>query len=326
FEVETDFDIEGWDKKSELKFNRAIQLSELSKLESIKARDSHIIPEPKEGEEPEDPFERCDGFLRVVEGRYCLVKRIPVGYLKQAVYPVITDTVITYGSEYPFNEAISTYVSCAILDATHFVVGYADGGDASHGKAKIGAVSSGDEIAYGDEYEFNAADTRAISCAALDATHFVVCYRDYTSPWYGEAMIGVVTGDAIAYGDKYAFNAATTDYISCAALDATHFVVGYQDTGDASHGKAKIGAVSSGDEIAYGDEYTFNAATTDYISCAATECATSITLDATHFVVGFEDDGGDDYGIAMIGVLPSPVGLENKSANMASKMVAAGLI
>ena len=320
FGIETDFEIGGWDKKSELKFNTAVKLSELSQLESIKAKDNHIIPEPKEGEKPEDPLERCDGFLRAVEGRYYLVKRIPVGYLKQAAYPVVTDTVISYGSEYVFNTASTWDISCAALDATHFVVGYADEGDSDYGKAIIGVVSSGDQIAYGSEYVFNTAYTGHISCAALDDTHFVVGYKDTGGDSHGKAKIGVVTGNAIAYGSEYEFNAASTAIISCAALDDTHFVVGYRDYADGSHGKCKIGVVSSGDQIAYGSEYEFNAAATGEISCAA--------LDDTHFVVGYRDDGGDDYGIARVGTRSPapPVGLENKSANMGSKMVGAGLI
>ncbi|MBA7520292.1 hypothetical protein ES705_12385 [subsurface metagenome] len=298
FEIKTDFDIEGWDKKSELKFNKAIRLSELSKLESIKTWDSHIIPEPKEGEETEASFECCNGFLRVVDDRYYLIKQIPVGYLQQAVYPVITDTIITYGAEYEFNAAAdTTFISCAALDATHFVVGYRDGSDAGHGKAKIGVVSSGDEIAYGAEYEFNATNTYP-TCAVLDTTHFVVGYT-YWGAGEGKAKIGVVTGNVIAYGAEYTFCAGiNTTYISCAKLDATHFVVGYRDgAGALNYGKAKIGVVT-GNVIAYGSEYTFFAANTTSISCAA--------LDVTHFVVGYADGiGGEGY--AKIGVVTGNV-------------------
>jgi len=290
FEVETDFDIEGWDKKSELKFNTAVKLSELSQLESIKTWDNHIIPEPKEGEEPEDPFERCDGFFRVVDGKYFLVKRIPADYLRDAVYPVTTDVEIAYGAEYTFNAVATHYVSCAALDDTHFVVGFQDYGGDDYGIARIGTVS-GNTIAYGSEYTFNAAATYSVSCAALDSTHFIVGFEDiYNGP--GKCVVGVVTGDAIAYGSEYTFNGANTGYISCAALDSTHFVVGFQDDGGADHGIAMIGVVT-GDAIAYGAEYTFNAVATRYVSCAA--------LDTTHFVVGFTDN--DSYGKCMIGVV-----------------------
>ncbi len=265
FEFETDFDIEGWDGKSDYHFNKAIKLGELSQIESVKALDSHIPVEPKEGEEPEDLLERCDGFLRVKGGKSYLIKQIPVSYLKQAVYPVRTDVEIAYGSEYVFNEANTYYISCAALDSTHFVVGF----------------------------------------------------KDNVPPYYGIARIGEVTGNAIAYGSEYAFHEANTYCISCAALDATHFVVGFRDYGGDDYGIARIGEVT-GNAIAYGSEYVFNEAGTDYISCAA--------LDASHFVVGFRDYGGDNYGIARIGSLSTPYILENKSANMAAKMVAAGLI
>jgi len=420
FEIETDFDIPEWDGKSEYQFNTAIELTELTRIESIKTWDSHVIPEPKEGEEREEHFLRCAGFIRVVDGKTYLVKRIPVDYLQNAVYPVITDTVISYGAEYEFNAVTTDYISCAALDSTHFVVGYRDAGggnfghakigvvtgnaiaygaeyefnaattnyiscaalDATHfvvgyrddggdtfGHAKIGVVSSGDEIAYGAEYEFNAAATTNISCAALDSTNFVVGYQDAGGDTFGHAKIGVVTGNAIAYGAEYEFNAAATSYISCAALDATHFVVGYQDAGGDGRGHSKIGVVSSGDEIAYGAGYEFNAVLPNYVSCAALDATHFVVgyqdaggdgygiamigvvtgnaiaygaeyefnatftfyvscaaLDSTNFVVGYQDTGGAGYGIAMIGTLSEPAGLENKSANMGSKMVAAGLI
>jgi len=182
--------------------------------------------------------------------------------------------------------------STPLLDSTHFVVGFKDSGGDTYGHCKIGVVSSGDEIAYGSEYTFNAANTYYISCAALDATHFVVGFQDYGGAGYGIAMVGVVTGDAIAYGSEYEFNTASTSNIS---LDSTHFVVGFKDSGGDTYGHCKIGVVSSGDEIAYGSEYTFNSAATTDISCAA--------LDSTHFVVGFKDDGGANYGIARIGVV-----------------------
>jgi len=137
----------------------------------------------------------------------------------------------------------------------------------------------------------------ALNIPSLDDTHFVVGFSDYDADDYGRAIIGVVSsGDEIAYGSEYTFNAARAFNISCAALDSTHFVVGFGDT-FLGPGRAMIGVIT-GNAIAFGSEYTFNAAGTHYPSCAA--------LDATRFVVGFKDDGGDDYGIARIGVLPPP--------------------
>ena len=205
---------------------------------------------------------------------------------------------ITYGSEYVFNSAQTSNISCATLDSTHFVVGYTDNGNSYRGTAIVGVVSSGDQIAYGSEYVFNTLMATNISCAALDLTHFVVGYTDNGNNGRGTAIVCVVSsGNQIAYGSKYVFNSVGADYISCAALDSTHFVVGYRDYGGDSYGCAKIGTVSSGDEITYGSEYVFNAAAILYSSCA--------TLDSTHFVVGYEDNGGDNYGCAKIGTVSS---------------------
>ncbi len=47
-----------------------------------------------------------------------------------------------------------------------------------------------DEISYGSESIFNSANTDSISVSALDATHFVVAYRDDGNSSYGTAIIG----------------------------------------------------------------------------------------------------------------------------------------
>ncbi len=96
---------------------------------------------------------------------------------------------------------------------------------------------------------------------------------------------------AISYGSEYVFNSAATNYISVSALDSTHFVVGYQDTGNSSYGTAIIGTIS-GSTISYGSEYVFNSATTNYISVSA--------LDSTHAIIAYCDGGNLDYGTAII--------------------------
>jgi len=296
FEIETDFAIEGWDGKSDYVFTNALKLGDNSKIEAVKVWDSYVFTEQEIAEADREDLireERCEAILRVRDGKKYFVKRIPVDYLKNAAYPIYTDTEIAYGSEYTFYEVSTESISVAELDATHFVVAFMDG-VSGYGNAMIGVVSSGDQIAYGSEYAFNEAYTEYISVAALDATHFVVAFMDGGSSSYGIAMIGVVSSeDQIAYGSEYAFHEAITNYISAAALDATHFVVAFMDGGD-GYGIGMIGVVSSGNQIAYGSEYAFHEDSSNYISAAA--------VDATHFVVAFTDGV---YGIAMIGVVSS---------------------
>ena len=99
---------------------------------------------------------------------------------------------IAYGSEYVFNAGTSSYISVSVLDSTHFVVAYQDGGNSYYGTAIIGTVSSGNQIAYGSEYVFNAGASYFISVSVLDSTHFVVAYKDGGNSNYGTAIIGTV--------------------------------------------------------------------------------------------------------------------------------------
>ena len=134
---------------------------------------------------------------------------------------------ISFGSESVFNPASTDSTSVSALNATHFVVAYTDDGISDdHGTAVIGSVS-GSTITYGSEYVFNPTYTYHSSVSALDATHFVVAYRDAGTPHYGTAVIGSVSGFSITYGSGNVFNSVTTYPISVSALDATHFVVAY---------------------------------------------------------------------------------------------------
>ena len=154
-------------------------------------------------------------------------------------------------------------------------------------------------IAFGAEKVFNVVETRYISVAALDATHFVAGYRDGTlGP--GTAIVGEVSGTGttatITYAVEKVFSAGGNLDISVAALDGMHFVAGYRDGGNSGHGTAIVGEVSGTGTtamITYGAEKVFHAAVTVDISVAA--------LDATHFVAGYADKFISDHGRAIVG-------------------------
>jgi len=204
-------------------------------------------------------------------------------------------STISYGSEYVFNASSTSYTSVASLDSTHFVISYRDFGNSQYGTAIIGEISGTSTISFGSEYIFNTATTIYTALSSLDSTHFVVGYRDYGNSSYGTAIIGEISGTStISYGPEYVFNTASSSYISVSSLDSTHFVVSYQDdTGFQLYGRARIGEVSGTSTISYGSEYVFNSATTEFTSVSS--------LNSTHFVVGYRDEGASDSGRAKIG-------------------------
>jgi hypothetical protein len=215
----------------------------------------------------------------------------------QAIIGVVSnDDDIAYGDIYEFEATGSAiYISVSALDSTHFVVAWDAWGGSRHGQAKIGTVSNGDDIAYGNQYEFNATYTYAIQVSVLSSTSFVIVFADGTNDNHGQAIIGVVSGgNQITYGSIYEFTATGVNTsLSVSCLDSTHFVVAYRDNGDTAHGKAIVGVVSGtpSDDISYGSVYEFYANTTVYVSVAS--------LDSTHFVVAYQNV--DTHGYAIIG-------------------------
>jgi hypothetical protein len=209
-----------------------------------------------------------------------------------AIIGTVSGSDISYGSEYVFNSAETDDPSVSSLDSSHFVVSYTDGGNSWYGTAVIGTVS-GSDISYGSEYVFNSAETYT-SVSSLDSSHFVVSYADEGNSWYGTAIIGTVSGSDISYGSEYVFNSADTWESPVSFLDSSHFVVSYVDDGNSDYGTAIIGTVS-GSDISYGSEYVFNSDYTYDISVSS--------LDSSHFVVSYSDDGNSDYGTAVLGTI-----------------------
>jgi len=166
----------------------------------------------------------------------------------------VTGNIITYGSEYVFNSAVTYYCSTITLDTTHFVVAYRNGASSPYNGTAIVGTVSGSTITYGSEFVFNSASTSYISAAALDVTHFIVAYGDDNSG-DGLAIVGTVSGSTITYGTENEFNNEAR-YIAATSLDANHFVVAYQDY-DNYFGTAIVGTVSD-TTITYGTEYVFN--------------------------------------------------------------------
>ncbi|MBN2016693.1 MAG: T9SS type A sorting domain-containing protein [Candidatus Cloacimonetes bacterium] len=204
-------------------------------------------------------------------------------YGGEAVIGTVSGNVISFGSNYVFDEDYIYFPSVAALDATHFVVAYRQRGGVYPGVSVLGTVS-GSTISFSSSYTFNSSSTTHTSTAKLDATHFVIVYRDDGDNSNGRAIIGTVSGTTISYGSPSTFNSGRTDDKSVAKLDDTHIVVTYKDHGNYERGTATIGTIS-GNSITFGSEYVFNIGSTSKPSVAA--------LTSTSFVVAYYDGSGN---------------------------------
>lgn len=203
------------------------------------------------------------------------------------------NNAVSFGSIITFNTGSSEHMSLAVLSNDKFIVVYTDGGSYDFGQAAVGIVN-GTSITFGSKYGFNYAETRYISAAPLDENRFVAAYRDNGGGLgYGSAVIGEVDSDTIQYGGEYVFNEASTQYLSASALPENRFVVSYQDLGGLHYGRASVG-VAADKEIAFGGEYVFNAAATDYTNAAH--------LADGQFAVSCANKSiGANYGLAVLG-------------------------
>jgi len=194
----------------------------------------------------------------------------------------VSGSDITFGAATEYDaDRIGPGNAVAALSATKFVVAYTDYSDKA-GESKIGTVS-GTDITFGAEATFHAGPNEAVNehVAGLDATHFVVVWRDDDGTGPGRAKIGTVSGTDITYGALHTFDSAATDQPKAAVLSATKFVVAYKDS--SSYGQAKVGTVS-GSDITFGSAHGY---TPNTVGDNA-----AIALDASTIVVGWSWSGG----------------------------------
>ncbi len=195
----------------------------------------------------------------------------------------ISGTTITYGTtpvQFSSN-ATTTYNSVATLDTTHFVVAWYNATD--FGAARAGSIS-GTTITYGAILAFNSATTSYISVAMLDATHFAVAYANISG--YGASIVGLVSsGTTITYPNAAViFNGTTTtNYISIANLDSSHFVVIYNRGGSTS-GESIINYSSSGKFVGIVKTTTSSGQSVPVIISGVADGLTGLTPGSIYYV------------------------------------------
>jgi len=204
------------------------------------------------------------------------------------------DTV-TFGTEVQYESNDSWYNVVTALDNTHFVAAYEDGGDSLYGKAIVGTVSGGDSISYGNKVVFEAASTAWIEIAALNSTHCVIAYMDNGDSGKGTAIVGTISGDSISFGTPVVFEDGTTRDIDIDSLDNTHVVVAYGDDDNSGYGTAVVGTISDGDVLSFGTPVVYESAGIEYTSVSS--------LNSTHCVIAYQDEGNSDYGTAVVGTI-----------------------
>lgn len=210
------------------------------------------------------------------------------GYAK--IITISNGNVLSTGSEKKFNYTGCGWFSSVRLDSTHICVSYSErGGDNSYfGTSRIVTISNENIMSWGATSVFNSAGTSHISSVMIDSTHVMVSYKDGGNSNRGKSIIGTIDGTTITWGSEYTFNTATTEYISSVALDYSHILVSYSDGGD---GVFIVGTID-GTSITFGSANVFDSGSPDYIF--------SVLLGSSNVLVSYQDGGNSNYGTARI--------------------------
>ncbi len=309
FEIETNFVIDGWDRKTDLEITDKIRLGDFSYIKQASVWDSYreeICDNPDEPKMCETLTNRqkVRTVLSARNGKFYISKYLPTDFLQIVQFPVYTDVDVTYGTREEFTISDSTHVSIAVLDTDKFVVCIGDaGGDDLECTA---ATVSGTNLTYGTPTNIDSntesTDSEQFVCVAkLETDKFVVMWRDANNDM--SAQVATTSGTTIntnvndiqtsIWGEVFG-QASVQGARWCDQLADNTFVVG---NGTATGGDGIIATVNSGSSgsiISFGTKVEFESGNTKWPS----PCL--ITADEQTFAMMYEDQDDSDIGKVVI--------------------------
>ena len=158
------------------------------------------------------------------------------------------------------------------------------------------AASSVSEV-IGSATSFDTGIVAYTSCA-FDSTNnkVVIAFRDDSASYYGNAIVGTVSGSSISFGTQVLFESAETNYTSTVFdVNAGKIVIFYQDAGNSSYGTAIVGTVS-GTSISFGSPVVFHSGLTTYIDSVYEAAAQKL-------VAVYTTSSGGYHGEAIVGTV-----------------------
>jgi len=210
------------------------------------------------------------------------------------VVGTVSGTSISFGSPTVFESAGVGWVSVTYDSISNrVVIAYRDNDNSYYGTSIVGTVS-GTSISFGSAVVFQSSWSNYIS-STYDSTNnrVVIAFQNFSSSYYGTAVVGTVSGTSISFGTAVVFESAATTYIS-ATFDSTNnrVVIAYVDDGNSGYGTAIVGTVS-GTSISFSTAIVFASAVTTYT------VATYDSID-DRTVFSYPDGSNFNFGNAIV--------------------------
>lgn len=152
----------------------------------------------------------------------------------------VSGNVISFGSIYEFNTAITNKSTIGVLSSSSFVIGFTDADNSNYGTTIIGTVS-GTVISYGSKYVYSSATTYYNNIAVLSESEFIIEY--YVVPDGGKAIYGSISSGEITFNDAISTSSYGGSNGSVSTISSSAFIVAYLDNGNSNRGTAIIGTI-----------------------------------------------------------------------------------
>lgn len=171
-------------------------------------------------------------------------------YVGTAIIGTISGTVITYGSEYVFQNSEANLISVVALSSTNFVISYYEVITVQSATLIGGSVST-TTITYGTANTF---DTGIIvgstSLSLLPNDKIVMSYNNNDGVSDStRCVIADVSGTTLTVSNYYEVQAAQSTYASVSYMSSGKFVLVFCDVGNSSYGTGIIGTYPTGKKI-----------------------------------------------------------------------------
>jgi len=134
---------------------------------------------------------------------------------------------------------------------------FSDGGNSGYGTAIVGTVS-GTSISFGTATVFESSTVFNLGTTFdTSSNQVMIAFNAQGASYYGQGIMGSVSGTSISFGSRTQFNAADSQVMS-AAYDSVSdkIVIAYKDSGNSNYGTAIVGTVS-GTSISFGSPVVF---------------------------------------------------------------------
>ena len=226
------------------------------------------------------------------------VEAVGVGVLSTSI-PAGGEFNFTTDSDYVFSIAFDPY------NANKFILIYNNNANQRRGTLVIGIVS-GVSISFGSAALFTstAQNDNASYQIAFDPNtenRFAFAYQASENNYYGQVIVGTVSGTSITFGTAVVFESSLSYYTSLAFNPnaANTILVGFTANGSATAGRVIVGTLS-GTSVSFGNAYEYTpSAIGAYFPTIAFDTATA----ANKFVIVFADRNSDRHGYAILGTV-----------------------